>query len=339
MKFKRIVALSLAIAASINAFAQGDGNNYWFTGIGGGMNFSRDGQKSSDTQNTKTDRNESHKGAGTALDVYVGKWLNEFAGFRVGYQGLSTSNQYTSYGQQRLDYGHADLLFSVRNWFVPYIHAGYMHIEKGGVAGGIGLMAPIQITKRIAIVPDVKAIAHTNRLFNDGKRSIAGTLTGTVGVQVNLGSKRKAVEPVIIREPYEVIKHDTVTVEKVRVDTVYIEKDLDEINKILSDVVLFDFDKYDLTAEAIPVLNQVADILKKYPQANIVVEGHTDSVGTETYNQKLSENRANTVVNYLKDQGVQCGLSAIGYGKSRPKTDNSTPELRHQNRRIEFRLK
>ncbi len=69
------------------------------------------------------------------------------------------------------------------------------------------------------------------------------------------------------------------------------------------------------------------------------MEGHTDSVGSEAYNQTLSENRANTVITYLKNQGVTCGLTGIGYGKSRPVTDNSTAELRHQNRRIEFRLK
>jgi outer membrane protein OmpA-like peptidoglycan-associated protein len=333
MKVKTIVALAIALATSINAFAQGDGNNYWFGGIGGGMNFTRDGQKYENREN-------SHKGAGTALDVYIGKWFNEFAGFRVGYQGLSTSNQYTAYGQSRFDYGHADLLFNVANWFVPYIHAGYAHIDKGGVAGGIGLMTPIQITKRIAIVPDIKAMAMTHDLFNEGRRNIGSTMSGTLGIVINLGSKKKpVVEPTVVYEPVEVIKHDTVVVEKVRVDTVYIKDAIDDINKILSDVVLFDFDKYDLTEEAIPVLNQVAAILKQHPKADIIVEGHTDSVGSEAYNQKLSENRANTVVNYLKDQGVVCGLEAIGYGKTRPVTDNSTAELRHQNRRIEFRLK
>lgn len=329
---KIFITLSIALAASISAFAQSDGNNYWFAGIGGGMNFTHDGQK-------YVNREDSHHGAGTALDVYVGKWFNEFAGFRVGYQGLGTSNTYIDYGKNRFDYIHGDVLFNVRNWFVPYVHGGYMRIDKGGAAGGIGIMTPIQVSKRVAIVPDVKAMAHSNRLFNDGRRSMAYTITGTLGVVVNLGSKRKPVERVEV--PVEVIKYktDTVVVEKVRVDTVYIQKDLDDINKILEDVVLFDFDKYDLTDEAIPVLNQVADILKRHPKADVVVEGHTDSKGSEAYNQKLSENRANTVVNYLKDKGVTCGLSAVGYGKSRPKTDNSTEELRHQNRRIEFRLK
>ena len=328
---KIIITLSIALAASLSAFAQ-DGNNYWFVGIGGGMNFTHDGQK-------YVNRENSHHGAGTALDVYVGKWFNDFAGFRVGYQGLGTSNQYIDYGKNRFDYGHADILFGVRDWFIPYIHAGYLKIDNPGVAGGIGLMTPIRIAKRVAIVPDLKALAHTNRLFDGGRRSMAYTISGTLGLAINIARPKPVVERVEVDR--EVIKylHDTVTVTKVVKDTVYIEKDLDDINKILGDVVLFDFDKYDLTPEGIAVLDQVAPILKKHDNADIVVEGHTDSVGGEAYNQKLSENRANTVVNYLKDKGVKCALTPVGFGKSRPVTDNSTPELRHQNRRIEFRLK
>ena len=332
MKFKSILALGLGLAMSISAFAQSGGNNYWFGGIGGGINISFDGQKF-------VDRPNSHRGAGTAIDAYVGKWFNEFAGFRIGYQGLSTSNQYTDYGKYRFDYGHADLLFGVADWFIPYIHAGYAHIEKGGFAGGIGVMMPIRISKRVAIVPDIKAMANSNRLYNDGHRSLAGTISGTLGIAINIGSRPK---PATIEKTVEVIKYqtDTVVVEKVRVDTVYIREVIDDINKILSDVVLFDFDSYKLTEEARPVLNQVAGILKQHPEAAVVVEGHTDSKGTATYNQKLSENRAQAVVDYLVEQGVKAeNLSAIGYGKSRPVTDNSTEELRHQNRRIEFRLK
>ena len=329
---KIFITLSIALAASLSALAQSDGNNYWFAGLGGGMNFTHDGQK-------YASREQSHHGAGTAVDVYVGKWFNEFAGFRAGYQGLSTSNQYIDYGKNRLDYVHGDILFNVRDWFIPYVHGGFMRIEKPGAAGGLGIMTPIQISKRVAIVPDVKALAHSNRLFNDGRRSMAYTVTGTLGLVVNLGSKKKAVETIEV--PVEVIKYktDTVIVKEVQIDTVYIERDLDDINKILSDVVLFDFDSYKLTDEAIPVLDQVAGILKRHPKADIIVEGHTDSVGSEAYNQTLSENRSNSVITYLKNQGVTCGLTPIGYGKSRPVTDNSTEELRHQNRRIEFRLK
>ena len=105
---KIFITLSIALAASISAFAQNDGNNYWFVGIGGGMNFTHDGQKYENREN-------SHHGAGTALDVYVGKWFNDFAGFRAGYQGLGTSNKYIDYGRNRFDYGHVDVLFGVRD--------------------------------------------------------------------------------------------------------------------------------------------------------------------------------------------------------------------------------
>ena len=329
---KIFITLSIALAASISAFAQNDGNNYWFVGIGGGMNFTHDGQKYENREN-------SHHGAGTALDVYVGKWFNDFAGFRAGYQGLGTSNMYTDYGRNRFDYGHVDVLFGVRDWFIPYIHAGVLNIDKVGAAGGVGIMTPIRIAKRVAIVPDLKAMAHTNRLFEGGRRSMAYTLTGTIGLAINIARPKPVVERVEV--PKEIIRYktDTVVVEKVRIDTVYVQRDIDDINKILGDVVLFDFDSYKLTDEAIPVLNQVADILKRHPNADIVVEGHTDSVGSEAYNQTLSENRANSVITYLKNQGVTCGLTGVGFGKSRPVTDNSTAELRHQNRRIEFRLK
>lgn len=183
MKIKTIVALGIALATSINALAQSDGNNYWFGGIGGGMNFSRDGLN-------YFDRTNSHKGAGTAMDVYVGKWLNEFAGVRVGYQGFYTSNTYVEYGEDPFHYGHADLLFNVRDWFVPYLHVGYAKIDKGGIGGGLGLMFPIQITKRIAIVPDVKFLAHSRGLFAEGARGLASTLSATFGVSINLADKR-----------------------------------------------------------------------------------------------------------------------------------------------------
>ena len=186
-----ILSEQTVISESITSFSpdpvtphvQSDDNNYWFGGIGGGMNFSRDGLN-------YFDRTNSHKGAGNAMDVYVGKWLNEFAGVRVGYQGLSTSNTSVQYGEDAFHYGHADLLFRVRNWFVPYIHAGYSKVDNGGPGGGIGFMLPIHLTKRIAIVPDVKFLAHSRGLFDEGARGLASTLSATFGVSINLADKR-----------------------------------------------------------------------------------------------------------------------------------------------------
>ena len=349
MKIRNIIALCLAFAAFVPAFAQEEEvgstkwgpDNYWFAGMGGGMNFSFDGQKFH-----KKDRENSHNGAGTAIDVFVGKRFNKFAAARIGYQGLSTSNQFTDYGKNRLSYVHADVLFHVTNWFVPYVHAGYARIDRGGGGGGIGIMTPIRVSKRVAIVPDVKAIGHSNKLFNDGQYHIGATITGTIGLVFNLGRTRKAA-PVVIPGPVpEIIRvRDTVTVIQqpapVKTDTVY--RDVPgkerEINDALKGIVLFDFDKYDLTDEARAVLDAVSSWLVKNDDINAVIEGHTDNYGSDEYNQVLSENRANAVRNYLIDHGVAGSrLSCEGYGESRPITDNSTPELRHRNRRIEFRL-
>ncbi len=340
MKLKSILVIGLGLAMSISASAQTDGNDYWFTGLGGGVNLSLDGLKFEN-------RPLSHFGAGTSLDMYVGKWINEFAGFRIGYQGLSTSNTYDDYGKYRFDYLHGDLLFNVADWFIPYVHGGILNIDKSGAAGGVGFMTPIRITKRVAIVPDVKALAYTNRLIEEAHGKFGVSLTGTLGLAINLGSKRAPVqpavtEPVVVPGPTVRYQTDTVIIERVKVivDTVVVKDAIDDINEILGGIVLFDFDSYQLTDEAIPVLDQVADILKQHPDTAVWVEGHTDNWGSDAYNQKLSENRANSVKNYLVSKGIKAeNLWPVGYGESRPITDNSTDELRHRNRRIEFRLK
>lgn len=101
--------------------------------------------------------------------------------------------------------------------------------------------------------------------------------------------------------------------------------------------VLFGFDKAGLTAEATNNLNSLTAILNKYPDTDIVIQGHTDSKGSTSYNQSLSERRATTVVNYLRTQNIASArLSAVGYGETMPKYSNETDDGRAQNRRVEF---
>jgi outer membrane protein OmpA-like peptidoglycan-associated protein len=86
-------------------------------------------------------------------------------------------------------------------------------------------------------------------------------------------------------------------------------------------------------------LDRIATIMIKYPQTAIVVAGNTDSTGSEAYNQKLSERRAESVKNLLVQQGVQADrIDAVGYGESRPVATNATPEGRRLNRRVEIRI-
>jgi outer membrane protein OmpA-like peptidoglycan-associated protein len=101
--------------------------------------------------------------------------------------------------------------------------------------------------------------------------------------------------------------------------------------------VLFDFNKYTLKPGAREKLAKVAGILLAYPGLKVQLEGHTDSVGTEEYNMKLSNDRAGAVRDYLVSQAVPvANLTATGFGKASPVASNDTAAGRQQNRRVEM---
>ena len=101
--------------------------------------------------------------------------------------------------------------------------------------------------------------------------------------------------------------------------------------------VLFDFNKYTLKPGAREKLAKVAGILLAYPGLKVQLEGHTDSVGTDEYNLKLSDQRAGAVREYLLSQGVpMTNLTAVGFGKASPVASNDTAAGRQQNRRVEM---
>lgn len=101
--------------------------------------------------------------------------------------------------------------------------------------------------------------------------------------------------------------------------------------------VKFDFDRAVVKQDSMSDIQDLADFMKQYGQTSTVVEGHTDSVGTDAYNQRLSERRANAVRDVLVNQhGLDASrVDAVGYGESRPVADNSTEEGRAINRRVE----
>jgi outer membrane protein OmpA-like peptidoglycan-associated protein len=101
--------------------------------------------------------------------------------------------------------------------------------------------------------------------------------------------------------------------------------------------ILFEFSKSDLSAAARANLDKLVEVLNKYPNTNIEVQGHTDSRGTDEYNMGLSERRANTVADYLKSKGIaNSRITTKGFGESAPGYTNETPEGMAQNRRVEF---
>lgn len=103
--------------------------------------------------------------------------------------------------------------------------------------------------------------------------------------------------------------------------------------------VFFDTNKYELLPESKTELQQLIGFLSKNPRVNIEIQGHTDDVGDENINLKLSENRARSVYSYLTDNKISPSRLAVkGYGETRPVADNDTEEGRGKNRRTEFRI-
>jgi outer membrane protein OmpA-like peptidoglycan-associated protein len=101
--------------------------------------------------------------------------------------------------------------------------------------------------------------------------------------------------------------------------------------------IYFDFDKTTLKSESFVELNKVVEFLKQNSSVEIEISGHTDSKGSDTYNETLSQGRSQSVVDYLVSQGIESArLTAHGYGESKPIETNETEEGRANNRRVEF---
>lgn len=129
-------------------------------------------------------------------------------------------------------------------------------------------------------------------------------------------------------------EEQVVMVEEVVEETVVVEPA--EAVRVELDVK-FDFDKAQVKPDSYGDIKNLADFMTQYPQTTTVVEGHTDSVGSDAYNQVLSERRANAVRDVLVNQyGVSTDrVNAVGYGETRPVADNATADGRAVNRRVE----
>jgi outer membrane protein OmpA-like peptidoglycan-associated protein len=109
--------------------------------------------------------------------------------------------------------------------------------------------------------------------------------------------------------------------------------------KLRLPIVHFDFDRYNIKKLYVPDLEQHVAYLSTNPSSPVTVEGHTDSIGSDQYNQKLSERRATAVRKYLIERGIASSrIRVVGYGEQRPIADNKTREGRAINRRAEFEV-
>jgi outer membrane protein OmpA-like peptidoglycan-associated protein len=163
---------------------------------------------------------------------------------------------------------------------------------------------------------------------------IARTRNELVRTRSELATERQA------REAAEAREHDALQ-KLAQAAALSVKEEARGTVIVLPGSVLFSSGEYELTNEARSKLSLIADTLR--PQAKsheIVVEGHTDSRGTPTSNQVLSENRARAVMDFLVLRGVPAtSITSVGIGQARPVADNSSPEGRANNRRVEIIIK
>ena len=347
-KIALIAAALFSFCLAARAQEEPEDNSRWFVGAGLGMNFGFDGQRN-------VDRANSHNGAGIADDIYFGYWFSNWGGFRAGLQGLSISDKFTDFGYKRYEYVHGDMLIRAHRNIIPYIHLGWARIDNSALGGGVGIAFPIYVTKRIAIVPDIKATTYSSRIYLDSKSFPALTLSATLGISINLGKPAKrppvvTVQPqpitVVVPEVRPEIVRDTVIVDRIprnhasdASNTPTGNHDIDHpVITTISAEALFDTNSDVIRPDAKSKLMAVVQWMTEHPGEGIIVEGHTDSVGGREFNMNLSLRRAQSVKSFLVNNGARASLISIdGYGYSRPVASNNTPDGRQRNRRVEVR--
>ncbi|MFP3493207.1 OmpA family protein [Pseudomonas sp. SIMBA_059] len=208
----------------------------------------------------------------------------------------------------------------------PYVEGGFGHQSRTNVQAD-GHSGRDQST--LAIAGAGVKYYFTNNLYaragveadyalDNGKWDYSAL----VGLGVNFGGNAGAVAPAPTPAP---APEPTPEPEAPVAQVVRVELD-----------VKFDFDKAVVKPNSYADVKNLADFMKQYPNTTTVVEGHTDSVGPDAYNQKLSQRRADAVKQVLVKDGIAPNrVSSVGYGKSRPVADNATEAGRAINRRVE----
>jgi outer membrane protein OmpA-like peptidoglycan-associated protein len=118
-----------------------------------------------------------------------------------------------------------------------------------------------------------------------------------------------------------------------------VERQGDQLVVKFNSAILFDTGKAELKSQSQKDLTDFSEVLKKYPQTDITVEGHTDSTGSKAVNEKLSDSRAQSVLGFLASRGVdKSRMAGHGFADTQPVADNTTEDGRAQNRRVQIKI-
>jgi outer membrane protein OmpA-like peptidoglycan-associated protein len=179
---------------------------------------------------------------------------------------------------------------------------------------------PYQKTKRGAMIG--AAVGAAAGLFvGDGELDeVLGTAAVGAGVGAGIGLYMDKQQQALEREL------ENAEVERLDEDTLRVNFNSD---------ILFPIDSATLSSQSKGDLDDFAQVMNEYAKSAILIQGHTDSTGSEEYNMRLSERRAQAVYNHLQLREIDSSrMAAIGYGEGYPVADNATPEGRQQNRRV-----
>jgi len=296
-------------------------------------------------------------GGGAGFGKIIDQHFNvELKGFYQGFNGQA--------GTWNMSGGTADVQYHFfRDKFSPYTVIGLGGMDTcvaGRCAAGFiaeaGLGASYELNDNFLIRSDIRY-----RYNNNGDSHVQpgssefNDMVVNVGFVIPFGEKPKAAAAPQLAAAAPV----PAPVAKTPADCSTLDADQDGVNNCLDKcpdtikaskvdangcpikLILkgqhFKLDSAELTPSAKTILDEVAASLNAYPEKNAIeVQGHTSSEGGTAHNLKLSQNRAKSVVDYLKKQGVTNKLTAKGYGKSKPVAENKTEAGRSENRRVEL---
>lgn len=331
---KRILLAALVLGSTI-ASAQTDGvvfDDRWYAGVMGGVarpgddrltesttpyfgayvgrffspNFSLDLQI--DTYSADFERDElTHAGIVTPAD-----FDREFDIY--GY-GLTGRYHFGDMGNKHRPYGLIGLGIAEHDSFLDEGRDMY-------VSWGVGIQS--KFGENVRLRTQLEGRYDNDRASFDSDNGFVDMIA-SIGLSFSFGEPPRAPQPAPPAEPVQPLPAPAPR-----------PQPEPEVMFEFDSTVLFDFDSSDLRAEARSELDRAADILA--PRDDIIlieVAGHTDSIGTEEYNQDLSVRRAQSVADYLVQNGVSRDrLQVVGFGETRPRAPNDTPENRQLNRRV-----
>ncbi len=255
----------------------------------------------------------------TSSPGHSSKMFNGILGYQFNHQWAVDLTLGTDFsGEVGTDQAHINgyRFFGVKKW-KPYLSAGVSAFDVDNatdsstqqIQGGFGVSG--DLSNNLELRLGYQVFVDLGDESNTDK---------ALGLALNWHLRKP--KTVAVSQPASVAQPESAPRQKEVIDTYEL-------------LVEFDFDKYDIRKVYRPQFEEIANVLKESPDISMTIEGHTDWIGTERYNQGLSQRRANAVRDkFIQDYGITGSrISTIGYGETRPIADNNTVAGRQRNRR------